>query len=186
MSGTINYSDLSPELVKLLEDRFSALQTEIEDLKEKQRKKAKKEFTDQMKLEDLKRDFIESNPESRTDPFTNWELVFWAGFVLSNTNRREKIDSIAEVAKRGYRIQGIVDFFKESYDGDDEIANAWARNKTKYYLEYVLLNYPTFTSKGGATTAMTFYVATSDWAVNNWHSRVSKWVQERSIEDKPA
>lgn len=191
MENNIELENLSPKLRKYLDDRFSALQVEIDELKEEKKKRGKKQTSETLNLMALKQEFINSKPYERTDPFTNWELVFWASLILSKTPRREKLDSIAEVAKRGNRIQKLVDFYLQQYkDGINEDIpvkqyDRMARIKVKNYLEYVLLEHPDIPNKTGKAP-MVFWAAMSDWAINNFSSRILGWTQTRQIKDEPA
>lgn len=135
-------------------------------------------------LEADKRKFWNSRPQDRTDPFSDWELVYWASFLLANTSRREKLTSTGEVAKRAKRIRELIQYYKEQYpiDGDPANADKLAREQVKDYLHYVLWYVPTWISKDGPVP-MTFYVATSDWAVNNYAAKVFTFRQEKQLKE---
>lgn len=190
---TINENDLETRLEELeqrytenLEQRLAAVEERLDKLSVKATKKAKSEFTSAMKLAEAKQIFLDSRPHDRTDPFTDWELVFWASYLLSKTSRREKLDNVAEVAKRAVKIKGLVEHFSRQYyeanvpnvSGED--ADIWARNKVKLFLEMVLLQYPKAGDK-----PMVFYMAVSDWAVNTFGSKLASWQQVSKFEDKP-
>ena len=181
--------DTLSERLLALEKRLDLLREEVDVLRDKKRKVAKKEFTATMKLEEVKMDFLKSRPHDRKDPFNNWELVFWASYVISNTPRREKLDTIAEVAKRGHKVQTLVDFYVASYknkypnESGENIDKA-ARLRVKDYLEYVLLSYPELQTKNGPVP-MTFYIAVSNWAINTYGAKVGSWQQTNQIEDRP-
>src|SRR5690554_2274527 len=109
-----------------VENGFASLNAEmanlhsiVAEMDETARKKAKKEFTRKIELERMKYDFWNSRPHDRTDPFTDWELVFWASYLLSTTPRREILESQAEVAKRAHKIRGLVQHFTNLISGDN-------------------------------------------------------------------
>lgn len=179
-----------------IEDRINSLETEVEllraivdELREKRRKTAAKEFSDLERLQEQKQNFLNTFPHKRAgDDFTNVELVFWASYILSQTNRREKLDSTAEVFKRAHKLQAVIDHFKHDFierlELNDEDAEKAARVRTKDYLEMVLLSHPEFKTRDGMVP-MTFYPAISDWAISQWGSQVGSWQQKRDIEDRP-
>jgi hypothetical protein len=190
MENLIELENLSPKLRKYLDDRFSALQIQIDELQEEKKKRKKKNISETLNLMALKQEFIDSKPYERTDAFTDWELVFWASLVLSKTSRREKLDNISEVAKRGNRIKQLVDFYTNGIREDNpkmlvRDCDSRARIKVKDFLEYVLLEHPDIPTKDGKTP-MLFWGAMSDWSINNFSSRIMGWKQTREIEDKPA
>jgi len=189
----IETNNLTPSqlVVRLLalEKEVELQREELDVLREKRRKIAKKEFTDTDKLTEMKTIFLRSEPHNRQDPFSNWELVFWASYLLSNTSRREKLDSIGEVAKRGHKIQKIVEFYiaglKRMYPDElPQTLDAKARSQVKNFLEYVLLTHETLPTKNGPVP-MGFYIAISDWSVTQFSSKVASWNQSHQIEDRP-
>jgi len=187
----IKLSDLSIEMREYLEGVISAFNTELEnihrdlnDLKQKREKRDRGEFTSSLQLAQMKLDFAQSAPHIRKDPFTDWELVFWATYILKDTTRREMLESIGEVAKRAKRIQMIVKHYKDillEKGVEDKEAEARARIRTKDFIEFVLLSYPTAGDK-----PMTFYLMASPWAVNSFGSKLGSWQQAHSIMDIPA
>lgn len=191
----ITLNNLSPELRKHFDDKFSALSDKIEqleyqlaELQDKAQKKRKKDFTAFINLEEMKLAFLETQPENRTEPMNNWELVFWASYVLSRTERREKLDSLAEVAKRSSKIRAIVQYVIDNLkleNIEDLQVEDKARLVVKDYLEFVLTTNKTLKTKDG-DVPFTYWIAVSDWAVNNFMPRLAAWRQSRYIEDKPA
>ncbi len=190
MENLIELENLSPLLRKYLDDRFSALQEQILELQEEKKRRKKKDTSELLNLMALKQEFIDSKPYERLDPFNDFELVFWASLILSKTSRREKLDSIAEVAKRGHRINQLVKFYTDGIRESNpkmlvRDADAKARDKVKNFLEYVLLEHPDIPTKTGKAP-MVFWGALSDWSINSFSSQIMGWTQTRNIEDKPA
>lgn len=134
-------------------------------------------------LDKAKRQFWLSVPQDRTDPFTDWELVYWASYLLATTNRKEILNSVAEVAKRAQRVKPIIQYYGDMVKTIDPVAkDTFGRIKTKEYLKYVLWEIPEFKTKDGPKP-MTFYVATSPWAVNNYGPKVFSYSKEQAIID---
>jgi len=168
---------LLKEELKQINSRARELRTIIAE-KEKLVKGEETKFS----LDADKRKFWNSRPQDRTDAFTDWELVYWSSYLLANTPRREILSSVGEVAKRAKRIRKIVDYYMENFpiDGDKDHANNLARNLTKDYLQYVLWYVPSWKSAKGVVP-MTFYPATSDWAVNNYGSKAFTFSKEKQL-----
>lgn len=165
-----------------LEARFTSLETELSELKEKflvKDKKAKKQkIKDTISLNDVKLEFIESKPSERTEPFSDVELAMWAVMLLAKTNRREIITSWPELIKRGKTAKRIVDFFIEKGYTEEE-----ARIITKGYLEMVLTQYPTFKGKDGLQN-MSYFTATSDFAIGHYSQFLKTWKQVKNLPDE--
>ena len=168
-----------------LEQRILALEKRIEDLEKKlskkevvETKKRKTAVKNAISLDMAKREFIDSLPETRTDPFTDFELVFWASYVLSKTPRKEKLESFSEVGKRSKKLAPVITFFKDKYcQGlDEKAADAKARNVTKKYLQVFLSGNETKYKKN-------FYSATSDWAVNGYGQNLDIAIKIDSLPD---
>jgi len=178
-----------PKIIELenriifLDNEIAILHGIIAQMDRRVKNKAKKDFSKLLELEYMKNDFWQSRPHERVDPFPNFDLVFWASYLLMNTERKEILNSIAEVAKRAHRIQAIVEYFKEKWlikGIDTDKADTQARIDTKNYLEYVLLGVPTFETKKG-TAPMTFWVATSAWAINNFAGKLATWQRDQKL-----
>lgn len=179
---------------KMIDDKYNVLELRLSEAEErlskleiKAKKRANGEFNAALRLAEIKSQFLESRPHDRTDPFNDWELVMWASYLLSGTSRREKLDSIAEIAKRSARIRGLVEHFKSEcltsarIDTKEEDCENWARLRVKSFLEMMLLGYP----KAWDGQPMTFYIATSDYSINNYGSKLALWQQTNRIEDRP-
>lgn len=158
-----------------LESRISVLEDALSAEGKKIRKKKIKET---ISLNDVKFDFIESNPRERTDPFNDTELALWAAYLLSETNRREVIESWSTLRIRTKIASKLVKFFA---DGGHEIVKA--RLLAREYLEMVLTQYPTFKGKDGEQN-MGFFTATSDFAIGFYSQKMSNWKQIKNLPDE--
>lgn len=169
-----------------LEQEFERMINIIAEFDTVVKRKKATDFTKRIELEGMKQQFLQSSPHQRNDMFTDWELVFWAGYLLSTTPRREIVDSLGEVAKRVNRIKRLVNHFRQivrtsgKYT-DENVIEEIARNKVKDYLEYVLLGVPEYNDGKGGTKPMVFWVAVSPWAVNSFAGKLASWQRNRDL-----
>jgi len=181
MADDIN---LLREEIRVLRNQVEQLCVSVAEIQEKSRAKNKKDLSNKIELTIHKQDFIDSNPEERTDPFTNFELVFWASYILRKTPRREKIDTYAEIGKRVKRIKEVIKFFVDSpnlSEIDETEKENRARKMTKDFLEYVLTEIPEY-KKGTEMVPMTFWPAVSDWSISNNISKMLQWQRDRKLD----
>jgi hypothetical protein len=181
MADDIN---LLREEIRILRNQVERLCVSVAEIQEKSRAKNKKDLSNKIELTIHKQDFIDSNPEERTDPFTNFELVFWASYILRKTSRREKIDTYAEIGKRVKRIKEVIKFFVDSpnlSEIDETEKENHARRMTKDFLEYVLTEIPEY-KKGTEMVPMTFWPAVSDWSISNNISKMLQWQRDRKLD----
>lgn len=168
----------------VLESRIDELEQQVSGFLEKQVKKTRSENNSRMWLETAKSDFLESEPERRTDPFTDHELVFWSSYVLRDTPRKEKLTAFSEIGKRAKRIKELVKFFSDKYSGHlktEKEKDAYARQLIKAFLQHFLTRFTTFGKEGKPNN---FWVATSDWAINNYSQNIEMYQQISHLPDE--
>lgn len=159
---------------------------ELEQLTDKAVKSAVDKVAAKSEIfEKYKTGFVKTNPHERDgSDFSDLELVFWASYILKDIpNRREKLNP-TEGYKRVGRVSAMVKFFKQlALDKgakSDEQAEKWARERSKQFIEFMLLN---VTNQG---EPLNFYQATSDWALNNYQGHFATWQFVKDVEDVPA
>ena len=114
--------------------------------------------------------------------FLDYELVYWASYILSKTARKEKLTAYSEVAKRSKKIKELVNFFKEKYCvniSSEKEKDRYARTLVKDYLKFILTNYEKF-----GDTPCNFWTVTSDWAINNYSNNIELYHQIAGLPDE--
>lgn len=176
------------EKITQLEARVANLEAILAEKIKPVKPRKKKSEDEKISLDKFKRTFWNSIPQDRTDPFTDKELVLWASYLLANTSRREILNSWAEIGKREKRIKKIIEYYVEQYvlenghkDVDYIEQDKYARLKTKEFLQYMLWEAPPMLSKTGPQP-ITFYIATSPWAINTYGVKVKAYSFENHLE----
>lgn len=177
--------------IELLKTQMSQLFSELalkEDrlckLEEKQRKKNKKDISNDLKFREFKENFLRSEPNNRTDPFTNEELVLWFVYCKYNHNNKnlERVNTFEELYKRCKAIEIVIEHFKEMWKNQPEVGedliDERARLKAKIYLEYMA--YAVEFTK----TEKNHYTVCSQWALNQFAHEIGSWQQIKNISDK--
>lgn len=178
-------SDLRNKIL-FLDKELTYLGSRLSALEEKRRSRDKSTFNWAVALENMKQDFLRSEPNQRHDSFSDFELVFWYSYVVSQTPYPEKLTTYAELTKRVSKVKAVIKYYIEnSPDGIPEDKEAWARIRTKQFLEYMALAVGSYDTKSGEKKHINFYIACSDWAMNNYGHLVGSWQKLKNLDDKP-
>ena len=158
-------------------EKLDELEKRIIDLETKKSAQRKRNIDYQADLQNEKKTFIDSDPVSRNDPFTDFELIFWISFLLVKTKYREKLDSWSEVGKRRKKIRDVIAYFKLSRDDVE------SRLVAKDYFEYMIsiIEDVIFDKE----KSNVFYIITSDWALTTYAHNVKDWKIEKTLKDVP-
>lgn len=156
---------------------FEALENRINILEEKR----KKENHSKYKLIEAKEDFESIRPHEYTEPFTDFQLVFWGSYLTKGSNRVDKVDNWKEVVQRKKKIVELIKFFQsyaEEHGVNKEESENWARKRLRDYIEYCITMV-----KNQEGDIPNFYQYTSDWYLTTYSHKVAEYQKLKDIEN---
>jgi len=164
---------------------FESLQERLYDLEEKKKQRTKKNVESLVELQEFKENFIISQPEQRTDPFSDEELVLW--YVLmkikKNPSETERITNFSELYKRVSKIKIMYEHFLEmgkNINIPEDKLELFARSRCKNYLEYCVFAVDENNKQNE------FYFVTSQYCLNKYSANIGSWQKIKNIDDSPA
>jgi hypothetical protein len=158
--------------ITFLSEVLDAQEKRLEKLENIRKKIAKKEFTDEMKLSEMRQIFKESRPHDRTDIFTDYELVFWWSYLLWQNKRTDKVDNMREMGIRISKLKNLYKFYQEQHPNQTD---EFYRNRIKMYLELC----------ANTSQIDNFHQALSDFWISQLSNKIGAWQQVKTIDDTP-